>query len=115
MISPLDYLYHIKDEIDFIISETNKTNYDSFINDIVRKRAFIRSLEIIGEAVKKIPEKYKEQYDDVNWRSIAGMRDKLIHEYFGVDYELVWDVMKKKVPELNTTILKMIEDINDED
>ena len=60
----------------------------------------MRSLEIIGEAAKKVPEDFRAQYAGVEWRAMAGMRDRLIHDYFGVDFELVWDVVQRRVPEL---------------
>ena len=69
---------------------------ENFINDEVKSRAFIRSLEIIGEATKKLPKEFTMEYLENYWKSIAGMRDKLIHNYFGVDYEIVWDVLIMK-------------------
>ncbi len=76
------------------------------------KRAFIRSLEIIGEASKKISLSVKERYPDVKWKEVAGMRDKLIHEYFGVDYIVIWQTVKRDIPNLK----KIVEDIlNDYD
>ena len=77
--------------------------------DGTRQRAFVRSLEIIGEAVKKVPEEFRAQYPAVEWRAIAGMRDRLIHGYFGVDYELVWDVVQKRVPKLRSQIASILE------
>ena len=58
------------------------------------KRAVVRSLEVIGEAAKKIPEDFRKSFKNVEWKDVAGMRDKLIHEYFGVDYEIVWKTLK---------------------
>ena len=64
------------------------------------KRAFVRSLEIIGEADKKLPDDFRQRFPEIEWKLIAGMRDKLIHGYFGIDQEIVWDVVTNKVPEL---------------
>ncbi len=64
----------------------------------------MRSLEVIGEAVKNLPVEFKEQYPDVEWKKIAGMRDMLIHNYFGVNYKVVWDVVKNQVPDLRKKI-----------
>ena len=89
-LSPHEYIRHIIDEIDYILSQISGTDFDSFLRDGTLKRAFVRSLEIIGEASKKLPEDVKARKPDIEWRKVTGMRDKLIHDYFGVDYTLVW-------------------------
>ena len=86
--------------------------YENFINDETLRRSFTRSIEIIGEAVKKLPEDVKNSHSTIPWKNIAGMRDLLIHEYFGVNYKLVWDVVKNKVPELKAEIRRMLSEYN---
>ncbi len=70
------------------------------MRDETLKRAVVRSLEIIGEATKKIPADFKIKWDSIKWKNMAGMRDRLIHDYMGVNYSIVWDVIKNKIPEL---------------
>jgi uncharacterized protein with HEPN domain len=106
---PLEYLRHILDEIDYIESVLKETNEEKFFLDQTLKRSFVRSIEIIGEAAKKIPSEFKKKYSDIDWKRISGMRDHLIHAYFGVDYNIVWDVAKNKLPELKRRIGEIIE------
>ena len=72
-------------------------------------RATFRSLDIIGEAAKKVPEKFRSEYPAVEWRAISGMRDRLIHDHFGVDYELVWDVVRNRIPILRNQIASILQ------
>ncbi len=108
--SPINYLKHILDECNFIVSISEQiSDYDNFISDNVLKRAVTRSLEIIGEATKNITIDYKLKWGDISWKEMAGMRDKLIHDYIGVNYKIVWDVAINKIPLLKTQIENVIE------
>ena len=78
------------------------------MQDETLKRAAVRSLEIIGEATKKIPADLKVKWNSIPWKNMAGMRDRLIHDYIGVNYTIVWDVMKNKIPDVNHQISKLL-------
>lgn len=106
---PRDYLRHIVVEADYLIGRSADLTIAEFVADETLRRAFVRSLEIIGEATKKVPEDFRAQYPAVEWRAMAGMRDRLIHDYFGVDYELVWDVVRRRIPELRAQLTSVLE------
>lgn len=107
---PIEYLKHIRDESIYILSVINNDmSKDVFLRDETLKRAVVRSLEIIGEATKKIPVDFKMKWNSIQWKNMAGMRDRLIHDYIGVNYSIVWDVIKNKIPELHDQIIDVID------
>jgi len=104
----VEYLRHIADECQFILSTTAGITKDDLLENEVMKRAVVRSLEIIGEACKKIPVDFKLKWNTISWKNMAGMRDRLIHDYIGVNYSIVWDVVRNKIPELTTQMAEVI-------
>jgi len=85
-------------------------SYEEFQKDEKTKDAVVRNLEIVGEAVRNIPEKFKEKYPDVDWKAAAGMRDKLIHEYFGVSFLIVWETTKSDLPPFKKKMMEILEE-----
>ncbi len=109
---PTDYIRHILDEIDYLDSARQTTDRNRFLVDATLKRSFVRSIEIIGEAAKKLPDDFRRTHADIPWQKIMGMRDKLIHAYFGVDYGLVWDVVEHNLPELKNQLKTILSYLN---
>lgn len=105
---PLFFLLDIQNSLLKIFKYTDHITFEGFINDDKTKDAVERNFEIIGEAVKNLPDEYRNKYPHIPFKQIAGMRDKLIHDYFGIDYEIVWKTIKDKLPEFSTEIDKLI-------
>jgi uncharacterized protein with HEPN domain len=99
--SNIELVRHILVETTFILKHTEKKSKEEVINDDVLCRAVVRSLEIIGEASKKLDDEFKVANNHIEWKKIAGTRDKLIHDYFGIDYDIVWDIIQTKIHDLD--------------
>ena len=106
--SGAEYLRHILDETTFIWNTVGGLTREAFLADETLKRAVVRSLEIIGEAAKHVPESTRTRNPQIEWRAMAGIRDRLIHDYFGIDYDIVWDVATRKVPGLRTEVERIL-------
>jgi uncharacterized protein with HEPN domain len=106
--SNLELLRHILDEVTFVLDATEEKDKDEVISDPLLSRAIIRSLEIIGEACTKLDPDFKALYPQIEWRKMAGTRNRLIHDYFGVDYDIVWDIIISKLPALKENIEEII-------
>ena len=100
------YILHILDEIKNIKQFLLGIDFDMLINDTKTAKAIERSLEIIGEAAKNLSEKFKEKTKEIPWRDVMGLRDKIIHHYFDVDYKTIWDIVQNDLPELEKILEK---------
>lgn len=103
-----EYLQHMLDEARYVMAASHGSTREEFVANETLRRAFVRSLEIIGEAAKKLPEETRAIMPMIEWRAVSGMRDKLIHDYFGVDYDLVWDAATKSVPTLRAELERVL-------
>jgi uncharacterized protein with HEPN domain len=105
---PRDYLQHILEEADFLFHESRRMDAETFSESDLARRAFVRSLEVIGEATKKIPPEFRAANPQVEWTSMAKTRDRLIHGYFTVDYSLIWETVQTRIPRLREQIREIL-------
>ena len=96
------YLEDILESCRKIERFTEQLSFDQFLEDEKTYDAVVRNLEIIGEAAKNVPEEVRLRYPDIEWRKIAGLRDVIAHEYFGIDDDILWDIMQNKIRSLQT-------------
>lgn len=106
----LDYIEDIIEAMADTLKFVENMKYNEFVNDKKTVYAVTRAIEIIGEAVKKIPKSVRNRYPQIPWKDMAGMRDKLIHGYFGVDLKRVWKTVKEDIPKLKPMFDKILKD-----
>jgi uncharacterized protein with HEPN domain len=108
------YLKDILEAMEAIEKFVKDMNFEEFRNNDLVSSAVIRKFEIIGEATRNIPQTIRKKYQDIPWKTMVGFRDKLIHFYFGIKYDIVWETIKSKLPELKEKIKKVFEDLEKE-
>ena len=106
-----DFLQDMLDGISEIEAFTDGVDFEAFQENREKTLAVIKLLEILGEAVKQIPDEKRSRYPAINWQGIAGMRDILVHEYWGVDVDVVWASIQEDVPRLKQTITEMFNEL----
>ncbi len=104
-------LQHIQDAISEIVSYTNNISFNEFKSSSMTLFASVKQLEIIGEAANNFTEHFQKLYNEIEWRTIIGLRNLLVHEYFGIDEEIVWGIIKKDLPKLQEDIKQILEQI----
>lgn len=109
----LDYIEDIIDAMDKAELLLNDVTYEELVADFRINFAVFRDLEIVGEATKRLPDSIREQYPNIPWREMAGMRDRLIHNYDRVDYKIVWDTVKKRIPNVKPQISQILQDFTE--
>ncbi len=110
-----DYLEDILKAMSDVLEFVADMDFDEFTRDTKTMYAVVRAIEIIGEATKKIPQSFKQKYPGIPWREMAGMRDKVIHEYFGVSPRRVWETVKRDIPSLKPLFEEILKDIEKRD
>lgn len=98
------FLQHIIESIEILEEYLLGVSKEEFMNNTVKQDLAVRRLEVIGEAVKNLPVSFKKKYRKIEWKEIAGTRDVLIHAYFSIDYNLIWNIVKKDIPKLKNEI-----------
>ena len=105
---PLVFIKHMIQNIENIELFSAKITKEDFLKDKLKQYAIVRAIEIIGEAAKNLPQPFKNSHPQVNWKDIIGTRDRIIHHYFGVDLDIVWEIIIKYIPDLKKKLLYII-------
>lgn len=108
----LDYLNDILESIADIREFTIGMTKENFVCDKKTIKAVVRSLEVIGEAAGKIPQRIRDNYPEIPWQELSGMRNRLIHEYFGVDFDIVWETIKEDLESLNEAVKRIVSEMS---
>jgi uncharacterized protein with HEPN domain len=103
-------LSDIRQAIDRIEQYIKNLSFDGFSDDQKSVDAVVRNLEIMGEAAKRLPNEFKQRYSQIEWEKIVGLRHRIVHEYFGVDLEIIWQILHKNLPELKKKVVQIISD-----
>ncbi|MFZ1735939.1 MAG: DUF86 domain-containing protein, partial [Candidatus Moraniibacteriota bacterium] len=111
----ISFLADIEEAIQHIFDYTEGFLYEDFLEEDMVKDAVLRNIQIIGEATKKLTESLRQRYAHTPWREMAGMRDKVVHDYFEVDYAVVWDVIQQDLPGLLPQIQAILKDLEEEE
>ncbi len=104
-------LEDIQEAVQKISAYTSGMGFDDFIKDDKTIDAVVRNFEIIGEAANRVPEEFKIAHPEIEWRRMTGFRNRIVHEYFGIDYEMVWKIKEENLPLLNEFILQALENL----
>lgn len=107
-----DFVQDILDSINDVGNFIEGMGFEEFIKDKKTVYSVVRAIEIIGEATKNVPEQIRTKYPDVPWKKMAGMRDRLVHGYFGIDHEILWETAKEDVPQLRVPLSKVLEELD---
>jgi hypothetical protein len=103
-------LNDIRQAIDRIEQYIKNLSFDAFSNDQKSVDAVVRNLEIIGEAASRLPDEFKEKYSEIEWYKVVGLRHRIVHEYFGIDLEIIWQILQKDLPELKSKHMQIMSD-----
>ena len=110
---PIDLLLNdICQDIDRIEQYIENLSFDAFSKDQKSVDAVVRNLEIIGEAANRLPDEFKEKYSEIKWYKVVGLWHRIVHEYFGIDLEIIWQILHKDLPELRQKIMQIISEEN---
>lgn len=111
---PRDYRVFLEDMLGSLAriqTLTSGMSCDEFTKELTRQEAVIRNLEIIGEASKSVPHAVRSRYPEVDWARIGGLRNVLIHQYFGIDLEIIWDIIQTKLPNLDAQVKRILSEL----